>query len=393
MCLRTVNKEDTRVRFENSKFVSLLIIAVMVALTSCAAPQKKVYDIVWPLPPEEPRIRYVDVWQANLDIAGSEGGVAGSLFGEEVISIRKPYGVATDKEGRVYVTDAGAVYVFDARNKKFSSIGTEIGPGRLSLPASVAVSNSDGKVYVTDIGAKRVFVYNKDGKYLTAIGHEKELENPIGIAIDDERQKLYVVDSKKHAVSVYSLEGKLIQTIGSRGNGPAQFNQPSFMTLDSSGNIYVVDTQNFRVQVFDPEWKLIRTIGQLGDVPGNFSRPKGIAIDSEGHIYVVDAAFQNVQIFDKEGQLLLFVGSGGTRPGEFALPAGIAIDGEDRIYVVEQFASRIQIFQYLGEKWKKSHPELMKIPEPASKEGPVKKNESNKETPVENENQTEKNAR
>lgn len=331
----------------------LLMTAVFGGIVSCAPPsEKKIMNIVWPLPPEEPRVKFVEILQSSRDVEGP-AGLGKAIFGEDVEeTFIKPYGVAVDREGRIYVTDIGRIFVFDKKNRKVEFIGAESGVGRLRTPIGIAISR-DGKLYVTDVASDRVFVYTTKGNFITAFGQKGEFEAPSGLAVDEKRGRLYVADSKKHNVRVYDFGGRLLLTIGERGDAAGQFNFPTNIALDSAGNLHVVDTGNFRVQVFNPEGKFVKTIGQIGDRPGNFSRPKGIAIDSEDHIYVVDSAFQNFQIFDREGQLLLFVGEGGPDSGQFSVPAGIFIDSEDTIYVVDQLNLRVQVFQYLGEKWKK----------------------------------------
>ena len=328
-------------------------------LASCASPERKFPDIVWPPPPDEPKIKFVEILQSNLDV--EETGFITALLGEEVRAVlEKPYGVAIDSEGRVYVSDLGRVFVFDKNNKKLSFIGWDAtGGGKLRLPSGIAISR-DGKVYVADTASDKVFVYDKDGTYLNDIGHTGEFTAPSGVALDEKRRKLYVADAKKHNITAYSLDGKFLHTIGKRGNNAGEFNFPTSIALDSSGNLYVVDTGNFRVQVFDSSGKHIKMFGELGDRPGNFVRPKGIAFDSEDNIYIVDAAFQNFQVFSKEGRLLTFVGNGGEAFGQFSVPAGMAIDGNDMIYVVDQLNRRVQVFQYMSEKWKKRQAEQPK---------------------------------
>ncbi|MFA5353948.1 MAG: 6-bladed beta-propeller [Thermodesulfovibrionales bacterium] len=341
---------------QTMKVLGLVVSGVFAALLVSCAPtaQKKSYEIVWPLPPEQPRLKFVDILQSVKDVEAEPGGFASALFGEEAsANLFKPYGVAVDKAGKVYVTDIGRVFIFDKKNKHLSFLGTEPGTGRLRIPIGVAVA-SDGRVFVTDTASDRVFVYDSKGSFMTAIGHEGEFESPSSLAIDEGRGRLYVADTRKHNVRAYSLKDfSLLMPIGERGDGPGQFNFPTNIAVDREGKIYVVDTNNFRVQIFSPDGLFLKEIGKIGDKPGSFARPKGIAIDSEGHVYVVDAAFQNFQIFDQDGNLLLFVGEGGTEPGQFSLPAGIAIDDDDRIYVVDQLNSRVQVFQYLGENWRK----------------------------------------
>ncbi len=333
-----------------------IFIAMLFCITACApTSEKKVHNIVWPLPPEEPRIKFIETFESNKDFE-EENLLQTIISGEDTeLKLTKPYGITVDKEGKIYVTDIGKIFIFDRKNKKVDFIGTETASVKLKMPIGIAISQ-EGKIYVTDTAYDKVFIFSLDGEMLTAIGQKGEFGNPSGLAIDEKRRRLYVVDTKQHNVRAYStIDLSLLMTIGERGNNDGNFNFPTNITVDNDGNFYVVDTNNFRVQIFSPEGKHIKTIGRIGDSPGSFARPKGIAIDSEGHIYVVDAAFQNFQIFDKKGQLLLFVGEAGYGNGQFFLPAGIFIDNEDRIYVVDQLNARVQVFEYLGEKWKKQH--------------------------------------
>lgn len=338
----------------HKKILTGIVMLAVTALLSCATqPAKKTVDIEWPLPPEQPRVKFVGTYSSSLDVE-APSGIAEAMFGaENVIELRKPYGVAVDSEGSIYVTDIGRVFVFDINHRKLRLIGTDAGVGKLNVPIGIAISRS-GNVYVTDTGADRVFIYDKNGSFLSAIGKTGEFEAPSGVALDEKRQRIYVADAKKHNVKAFSLDGKLLMTIGKRGTGPEEFSFPTNLAVDGEGDIFVVDTGNTRVQVFDPTGKFIRSFGRLGDYPGSFVRPKGIAVDSEGHVYVVDAAFQNFQIFTKEGNLLLFVGEGGKGFGQFMMPAGIAVDHDDKLYVADQLNKRVQVFQYLGEKWKRS---------------------------------------
>ncbi len=331
----------------------LLLVVSSVALQACMQYEKPKIDMAWPLPPDEPKIKYVDTIRSTLDV-GKKSGFAEAVFGDEqAVGLAKPYGIAVDKQGIIYVTDPGRVFVFDLKNKSYDFIGMDPGLGKLAFPIGISVS-SDGRLFVTDIASDRVFVY-RDKKYVAAIGQKGELDGPSGVALDERRGFVYVVDSKKHMVVEYSLKDYAkLKIIGSRGSGHGEFNYPTNIAVDADGNLYVVDTGNFRIEIFDPVGNYLRTIGKLGDVPGSLARPKGIAIDSEGHIYVVDTAFSNFQVFDRNGALLLFVGGPGDPPGKFWLPAGITIDGEDKIYVVDQYPGLFQIFQYLGGKGKKN---------------------------------------
>jgi len=311
--------------------------------------------LVWPLPPEQPRVRYVTTYRGIDDFKTRKMPRWKTLLlGAEDPSSRpsdvmvKPYGVAVSRLGRVYVADTVArrVFVFDPEAKAVSFVG-ESGPGKLAKPVGVAV-DGEGKVFVADATVNRVFGYDLKGQLAIAIGREGDLDSPSGLAVDRERNLLYVADAKKHHVLCYStVDGSAVRTIGRRGGGPGEFNFPTNLTVNRSGRLYVADTLNFRIQVFNPDGGFLGEFGIQGDTPGTLNRPKGVGVDSEGHVYVADSSFNNFQIFDAAGQLLLYVGTGGTEPGEFILPAGLCIDDRDRIYVADQGNARVQVFEYL----------------------------------------------
>ena len=324
-----------------------LSIANFFQCSSAEKISKREDELIWPLPPEKPRIKYLRSLSDRKSLEGEGSKFLESLLGEEKSdALQKPYGVATVGD-KVYVTESNGsrVFVFDLKNSKLSFIGSS-SFGSVAMPIGIA-ADSAGNVYVSDVIQKAVLVFNPKGEMVLSFGGKDDLENPVGLAIDNIRKRLYVVDSKAHKIKVYSLDGKFLFEFGKRGTGDGEFNFPTNIAADKEGKIYVVDTINARVEVFDAEGKYLRQFGSLGDAMGQFTRPKGIAIDSEGNIYVIDAAFNNLQIFNNEGKLLMHVGSLGTEPGNFWLPAGISIDSHDRTFIVDAANKRVQVFQLI----------------------------------------------
>ncbi|HEV8345283.1 MAG TPA: 6-bladed beta-propeller [Vicinamibacterales bacterium] len=312
--------------------------------------------LVWPLPPDPARIRFVTAYRGVDDFKQKSGSrwksmLLGPDTARNVTQLMKPYGVAVSRDGRVYVTDTVArrVFVFDPAAKLVRFVG-ENAPGKIVKPMGVAVDNA-GRVFVADATLKRVFGYGADGRLAIAIGRDGELQNPSGLAIDRDRQVLYVADAKKHQVLCYSsADGSFLRAVGKRGVEQGEFNFPTNLAVDRGGRLYVADTLNFRVQVFDASGAVVRTIGSQGDGPGHLNRAKGVGVDSDGHIYIADTSFNNFQIFDADGSILLFVGTTGVGPGEFLLPAGLFVDDEDRIYVADQGNARVQVFQRVSSR-------------------------------------------
>jgi DNA-binding beta-propeller fold protein YncE len=334
----------------------LAISALMAATLSWSAKKidpQPVQNLVWPNPPEAPRVRYLGEHRGSVDFARKPSKWRRFLVGAEStagVNLHKPYGVTTDTEGRVYVTDTGlgAVLVFDPEKRSVTTLGKD-GPVRLVTPIGLAVDEK-GRLFVSDVDLDQVFCFDLGEQVVLALGRQEGMKNPTGIAIDKARHRLYVADSHQHKILIYSTDGQFLESWGSRGPEGMQFNFPTNVTVDDDGNVYVVDTGNFRVQVISPAGKLQSSFGEVGNAMGNFHRPKGIGVDSEGHIYVADAAFNNFQIFDPTGELLLYVGTTGREPGSFWLPAGVHIDEQDRIFVVDQINRRVQVFQYLAQE-------------------------------------------
>jgi DNA-binding beta-propeller fold protein YncE len=334
-----------------SKFFVLGLGAGLLASCVTHAPQPvapPAAATVWPPPPAQPRIAFVQYLQGPRDIGQKPSAwraVANWITGDTGASrnLRKPFTVAVDENGNLCLTDTETRRVSYANftSKKWRNYD---GVGKIKFASPVAVARHDGIFYVADSELAKVFAFRDDGNLVFAIG--APLKRPVGLAIAGD--SLVVVDSSAHAVFVFGLDGKFQFSFGKRGIGPGEFNYPTCVAAGAGGHLIVADTLNSRVQIFDRQGKFLSQFGSNGDTSGHFARPKGVAVDAAGNIYVVDALFDNFQIFNPDGQLLLNVGEAGVGPGGFGLPNGIAISADNRIYVADAYNHRVQIFKYLG---------------------------------------------
>jgi DNA-binding beta-propeller fold protein YncE len=337
-----------------------------------APPQKNLLElldyskIVWPNPPAVTRIKYLSYfsgekrdlnptqkpkngWMDRLSgVAVGQASASDKLFFQLV----RPYGVAVDSKGRVYIADEKvlAVFIFNPETGQVELIknGQQ---ARFKLITGLTLDDAD-TLFVSDSELHHVLVFDKQHKAQASIS--EGLSTPAGLAVDNENRFLYVADSQLDQVLVYDADPpyKLLRTIGKPGSKhelttPGDFSRPTNVAVDKDGNLYVTDTFNNRVEIFDADGNFIREFGKAGDGPGYFARPKGIAIDADGHVWVADAVQDRVQVFTPEGQLLIWMGSHGLMPGQFSTIAGLAIDKFNRLITSEQYPGRVQIFRYV----------------------------------------------
>lgn len=340
-------------KLRKTLYLLIIITAFMsIGMGSKVKVEQKKESIVWPPPPDEPRIEYLMSISTPDDIGIKKGffrKLWEFVFGESQDMIAFPYGVTVSASGRLYVTDVGrrVIHSFDPKGNKYRLIDGEKFGG-FAWPVGVAVDKEEN-VYVTDSELNRVLVFSKGGKYLRDIEHKGKIMRPTGIAVDREAGIIYIVDTIGHRIHVYTTEGKYKSSFGENGENDGYFNFPTSIAIGRDGNLYVMDSMNFRVQIFDKAGRFLYKFGELGDTTGTFARPRSIALDVDGHVYVVDALFEAVQIFDKKGRLLLVFGSSGNGPGEFTLPAGICINETDnKIYIADFYNSRVQVFRYIS---------------------------------------------
>ncbi len=340
-----------------------MLAAVVLAVGACAVapprPHRSTPIVVFPPPPAKARFVFERTLRGSSDVVKETSSARFRQWatGAERVSqqFAKPFDVVAE-DGRVYVSDTvrRSVMVFDIRRGRFFQIGRE-GPGKLVMPLGLAL-DGQGNLYVCDGTAKRIVVYNKNGKYLRAIGGPKFFHRPSGVAVNRAGTRLFVVDtggvySQQHRVCVFNARtGKHLFDFGKRGTAPGEFNLPGAIAIGPKGLLYVVDDANFRVEVFRQDGAFVRTFGSIGRRSGQFSRPKGIAVDAAGHVYVVDSNFGNAQIFTSHGRLLMAIGTRGIQggPGQYMLPEGIYVDKKGYVYIVDQFFRKVDIYRPAG---------------------------------------------
>ncbi len=177
-----------------------------------------------------------------------------------------------------------------------------------------------------------------------------QFDSPTAITIDGSGN-FFVADTGNGRIQKFSPTGAFVTTIGTEGNH-RESSRPSGVAIDRAGHIYVADAGNHRVQklapngTFGAEWK---------DAELGFYGPRRIAIGSDNSVYVVDQGHTRVIRFSPDGGVLSTWGSKGTGDGQFDDPTSVAVDSTtNKVYVADPINRRIQIFDSNGKflaKW------------------------------------------
>lgn len=175
----------------------------------------------------------------------------------------EPISIAADGKGHVYVGDhvatseeAQRVQRFDTSGKWQALIGKAgAGEGQYGKPYGLA-TDSEGNLYVSDLTNSRVVKFDKDGNAAGKWGGEGSGNGQFGfwqqgIATDSE-SNVYVADRGNDRIEKFSSAGTYLSQWGTTGSGDLELKEPFDVATDSSGNVYITDAGNHRVVKYGP---------------------------------------------------------------------------------------------------------------------------------------------
>ncbi|PYQ82815.1 MAG: hypothetical protein DMG01_00250 [Acidobacteria bacterium] len=235
-----------------------------------------------------------------------------------------PHGIHVDRDGNVWVTDARAPSADDL--EKF--------PGEHNKGSVVVKFNPDGKVLMT-LGKPGVRGTPPDA-----------LIEPTDVVTDPRNGDVYVAESHTDVtdpnligrISVFDKNGKYLRAIGKAGTGPAEFRTPHALEFDSRGRLIVADRHNHRIQILTKDGKFLSEYDDFG-------RVSGLAIDTSDMIYTADSEstdrvhpgwLKGIRIGSlKDGKVMMFIPPHKTDSPDGAMGEGIAIDAAGNLYTAE----------------------------------------------------------
>ncbi len=274
---------------------------------------------------------------------------------------RSPVYVATDKIGRVYVSDRlqHAVVIYDYNGLYLDTL---LGP---DLTLGEHVSQQVGGLQEDDVFAfnsfePHVYYQRADQEIQTLPVPDKAAWSPLGVYLDETSNMLLTdVVGERHVVRQIPADVILAaapwqdfdppqRTFGEYGQGKGQFLFPNTAVVNSQGWVYVSDGNNGRISLWDQQGRFVLHFGQ-GSGEGALSLPRGLTIDARDRLYVVDAVGQTVQVYDvskTEPGFLFSFGDWGLGDGQFSYPNDITLDDSGRLYITDRENDRIQVWSY-----------------------------------------------
>jgi sugar lactone lactonase YvrE len=269
--------------------------------------------------------------------AGSTEGFADGTG--TAAQFKKPKDLVLDAAGNLFVTDAdnflirkitpaGVVSTF-AGSTQGSADGTG-SAAQFSYTAGIAIDGS-GNLYVADENNQRIRKITSAGAVTTLAGSSTggsadgtgaaaQFNYPTGVAVDGSGN-VYVADKDNHRIRKITPNG-VVTTFAGSGEGStdgtgtaASFKKPKDLVLDAAGNLFVTDADNFLIRKITPAGVVTTFAGSTeGAVDGTgsaakFSYAAGIAIDASGNLYLADENNQKVRKITSTGIVTTLMGT------------------------------------------------------------------------------------
>jgi sugar lactone lactonase YvrE len=206
--------------------------------------------------------------------------------------------------------------------------------GEVDRPYGLAV-DGDGDVYISDYGNDRVLKETPSGHTYTQTVVTTDVQSPYGLAVDS-HGSVYIADYGRNRVTKESPSGSNYVESVVAGSG---LRGPEGVAVDREGNVYIADSDNDRV--------LKESVLGIGYVEStlvdDMASPRGVAVDGSGNVYIV--SYEDGNVYKETFSNGHYVQTRLATMVSLYYPRGIAVDGSDRLYIADSGHHRVAMQQ------------------------------------------------
>ncbi len=209
------------------------------------------------------QVYVLDPVTKNLEVYDNNGKLIGHRNAANKFGAYGPQGLATDKQGNLYIADTGGSRILarDSQDNLVREIGggnrypvqgnpPKPDPRRTYQPIDVTVTD-DGSIYTVDLN-QRIIKYGPDGKYVSEWQIPSLGGGTASMHLASYKNLVYLSNTNTQSVFLLNTQGDgSVVSFGGGGTDPGSFDNPAGLATDAAGHLYVADRNNHRVQVFD----------------------------------------------------------------------------------------------------------------------------------------------
>lgn len=299
------------------------------------------------------RIRKVDTRGIITTIAGTgTAGFSGDGGPATQAQLNLPSGIALDGKGNIFFSDRSnnRIRVIDSSGK----ISTYAGSGKdgfrgdngpalkasIDRPFGIALDRK-GNLYIADRRNNRVRKVNTQGIITTVAGdggyfmmgdngpaYRASIAGPTDVVVDDQGT-LYIADRENNRIRAVDSQGMISTVVGTGQqdyNGDSEvardtnLHLPFGVALSPEGKLLVIDRSHYRIRSIDLKRGSVKTIagngskmfaGDGGPATGaTLSFPHGIAVDKKDNVLISDKGNYRIRKISQDNIIHTIAGNG-----------------------------------------------------------------------------------